>query len=1697
MSSGKESQQRQPQLIFKVPEVLLNAAGHLFDRYDDETNTLDLNCIVRFEELGYYIVWEPKGKDAGLLDLTQVWEARPSGTIKDARVLFDLEQRGFKESVDSRTIWITYGQDLEWRQAINELLRNYKFRHACPMNCLQKYWRSLCLATNERGKIPTRNIVKTFASGKPEKMTLKCLTDLGLSGDKFISVKRIVPSRLGSKSNNWTRKVSSIYKCGRTRRKKEREDLEVHLFTFEKFLRLYHKICPRTDVQELFVRLSGQKEYLTRSGLIRFLNEEQRDPRLNEILFPFFDAERVQQIIARYETDESYIAQGKMSGDGFFRFLMSDDNAPVFLDRIEQYQDMDQSLCHYYINSSHNTYLTGRQYGGKSSTEIYRQVLLSGCRCIELDCWDGTGENKGEPIITHGKAMCTDVFFKDVLAQIKETAFMRTDFPVILSFENHCSKSNQLKMAKYCMEIFGDMLLSKPFDDYPLETGVPLPSPNRLKRKILIKNKRLKSDVEKHQMEQFLREGKLDEEDEMENAVEGAPDVVGEDRYVMGEDRVSPHGFSIDDGSTSDTARGSISIPGAPATTLDSGVLDTDDEESLSFSSDRYMQVTPISLPGAGRLTPSPSRILAMSGASGSRNSSPRNSLATPSDPRPFMFSAFGADRRSAKRNTNNQSGTQTSGPSSSSSSSGLNALALALGIGDSGKGRRRSSKGRAGSWRNVGSGESQAQVGNLASPTGTSISSSRSPCRFPFRQISNSLRSTTNTNMSSSSTAIGPDEGSSSPPLTMRPSSSSFVSSASCRGPTRNNNPAFGIHTPASSQVGDQRAHPEREQNAVVNDAGTANVVPTSPLATVPVATGTGSTETPPPPQLIANLAATGELTSDNCEAHPELKQQSNFMSKLKPLGFSKKAQHNQQLAAWEGKYMDGYSCEPSGSVIENSGGPIVRGGSGGQQRTGSDKRGNSSFRRPSTSGSNALGAPTDHHSIVSALLDASHTPRRNASQRSSKSKKPVLTKEDEERIFAEYNYTGATTNIHPLLSSLVNYTHPIKFVGFEFAESNDLHCHMSSFSESTGLGYLKQSAPEFVNYNKRQLSRIYPKGARIFWNAGCQMVSLNFQTPDVCMQLNQGKFEYNGQCGYLLKPDFMRRPDRSFDPFSESPVDGVIAAHCSVRIISGHFLCERKVGTYVEVEMYGLPTDTIRKEHRTKTIPANSLSPVFNEDPFVFRKVVLPELAVLRFAVYDESGKQLGQRILPLDGLQAGYRHISLRSDANMSLCLPTLFVHLVIKTYVPDELSGLVDALADPRAYISAQEKRTEALHNMGVDDSDIVEVIPALGGSGSGSRKKNESSMLRMQKQNGSAQQLNDGRSSATQSPAPGSGKDTPTPGTFVQKPSNDNLLAVNASSGGPALDNKFKVENINIIEIRKDKCFQKQMKKQQKDMEDMKKRHQKQRDAIQKQQQTNVDKLLIDNNKMAKAKKGNVASSSNPSSSANSATNTTALGSRHSSLSGRASDPVMTNIENQHCVNTTTANSDISMNIGDKRIRDLVINQTDEWSRLNRAQELEEFEMRKRQIREEFDLLRFANVCCKSLFNFRFRKLLLDAQKQQMCALKLRFEGENKELKQSQTKKSMEDIKIIQQQEKAIKTKAERDRRVKELNEKNVKMFVEERKRLACRCQRHEEQLEKRHAEQCEALDRETARALEQEEMNHREALLASRPESVV
>lgn len=50
--------------------------------------------------------------------------------------------------------------------------------------------------------------------------------------------------------------------------------------------------------------------------------------------------------------------------------------------------------------------------------------------------------------------------------------------------------------------------------------------------------------------------------------------------------------------------------------------------------------------------------------------------------------------------------------------------------------------------------------------------------------------------------------------------------------------------------------------------------------------------------------------------------------------------------------------------------------------------------------------------------------------------------------------------------------------------------------------------------------------------------------------MQLNLGIFEYNGRSGFILKPDFMRRKDKEFDPFAESTVDGIVAGTVEVKV-------------------------------------------------------------------------------------------------------------------------------------------------------------------------------------------------------------------------------------------------------------------------------------------------------------------------------------------------------------------------------------------------------------------------------------------------------------------------------------------------------------------------------------------------------------------
>ncbi|CAM5138366.1 unnamed protein product [Eretmochelys imbricata] len=190
-------------------------------------------------------------------------------------------------------------------------------------------------------------------------------------------------------------------------------------------------------------------------------------------------------IIRKFEVSEENKEQNVLGIEGFTSFMRSsacDIFNPL---HSEVHQDMDQPLCNYYIASSHNTYLTGDQLLSQSKVEMYARVLQDGCRCVEVDCWDGPD---GEPVVHHGYTFTSKILFRDVVEAISKNAFVKNEFPVILSIENHCSIQQQKKIAQYLKEIFSDKL-----DLSSVITGdsKQLPSPQSLKGKILVKGKKL------------------------------------------------------------------------------------------------------------------------------------------------------------------------------------------------------------------------------------------------------------------------------------------------------------------------------------------------------------------------------------------------------------------------------------------------------------------------------------------------------------------------------------------------------------------------------------------------------------------------------------------------------------------------------------------------------------------------------------------------------------------------------------------------------------------------------------------------------------------------------------------------------------------------------------------------------------------------------------------------------------------------------------------------------------------------------------------------------------------------------------------------------------------------------------------------------------------------------------------------------
>ena len=170
----------------------------------------------------------------------------------------------------------------------------------------------------------------------------------------------------------------------------------------------------------------------------------------------------------------------QMNFAAFSEFLCSDDNS------IQNFKipdvRFDKPMSEYFISSSHNTYLLGRQVAGSSSTEAYIRALRDGCRCVEIDCWDGPD---GRPIVMHGRTMTSSVLFLDCISVIGKYAFDASPYPLILSLEVHCNAEQQQIMVDIMVKELGERLVREPLSSNTKQ----LPSPEELRNRILIKVK--------------------------------------------------------------------------------------------------------------------------------------------------------------------------------------------------------------------------------------------------------------------------------------------------------------------------------------------------------------------------------------------------------------------------------------------------------------------------------------------------------------------------------------------------------------------------------------------------------------------------------------------------------------------------------------------------------------------------------------------------------------------------------------------------------------------------------------------------------------------------------------------------------------------------------------------------------------------------------------------------------------------------------------------------------------------------------------------------------------------------------------------------------------------------------------------------------------------------------------------------------
>uniref|UniRef100_A0A3Q3GHQ2 1-phosphatidylinositol 4,5-bisphosphate phosphodiesterase gamma n=1 Tax=Kryptolebias marmoratus TaxID=37003 RepID=A0A3Q3GHQ2_KRYMA len=914
----------------------------------------------------------------------------------------------------------------------------------------------------------------------------------------------------------------------------------------------------------------------------------------------------------------------------FLAFLFSKENS-VFDPRLSPVvpDDMKRPLSQYWISSSHNTYLTGDQFSSESSLEAYARCLRMGCRCIELDCWDGPEDL---PIIYHGHTLTSKIKFLDVLHTIKEHAFVTSEYPVILSIEDHCSVVQQRNMATHFKKVFGDLLLTKPVDNNADE----LPSPYQLRRKILIKHKKLvegtvyeevtSASYSENDISNSLKNGILYLEDPIDHTW-------------------TPHYFVLTSNKiyySEETSR---------YQTTDE---EEDDEGKECNNNEQHCAEHWFhGKLGGGRDGRQVAEKLLQEYCEGGGKDGTflvRESETFVGD---YTLSFWRSDRvQHCRIHSRQESGSTRFYLTDNLVFDSLYRLIC----------HYRETPLRCN--------EFEMRLGNpVPQPNAhesrewyhsslTRVQAEHMLMRVPRDGAFLVRKRSEHNSYAISFRAEGKikhcriqQEGR----LFMLGSSAEFESLVDLVS-YYEKHPLYRkmkLRYPINEDTLDRMGTTELDYGALYEVRTPhfyveANKMPTARCTVKALYDYRAQREDElcfPKQALIINVdKQEGGWWRGDYGGKKQLWFPANYVEEVpsSPTRELDESTENSPL----GTFLKGFIDVPTCHVVVH-------------------KDGKNS--RPfvfTIHSQHFLSHPVQMLDVAADSLEDLTgwiTKVREAAQNADARMQEEKQMERRKKIAVE-------------LSDLVVYCRPVPFNEDKIGTERGCYRDMSSFPETKAEKFATRTrGKRFLQYNRRQLSRVYPRGQRLdssnydplpMWLCGSQLLALNFQTPDKPMQLNQALFLLGGSSGYVPQPDIMR--DDAFDPFDKDTLH-VEPITVQLQVLGARHLPKNGrsiVCPFVEVEICGADYDNCKC--KTDVVADNGLNPVWVQKQFVF-DIHNPTFSFLRFVVYEEDmfsdPNFLAQATYPVRLLRTGYRSVPLKNSYNEELELASLLVHIEI--------------------------------------------------------------------------------------------------------------------------------------------------------------------------------------------------------------------------------------------------------------------------------------------------------------------------------------------------------------------------------------------------------------------------------------------------